>query len=95
MDNTMIAFILLFVSMFGSSMIQAKSLKDLDQDKKTTLIQLFAKSRFYFLGILLGILLLFFCSINFNGWHLLLLQVFILLYWLPILSYPVTLLIRS
>jgi len=66
MDNVTIAFIILFVSMFGSSMIQAKSLKDLDQDKKVTLIELFSKSRFYFLGILLAILLLFFCSIKFQ-----------------------------
>jgi len=66
MDNFMIAFVLLFGSIFISRIINEKATKKLDQDKKVALIDVFSNGRIYTFGILMGIIVLFFISMKFN-----------------------------
>jgi len=66
MDNFTIAFIIFFISILGSSAINAKAISTLNQTQKADLIDLFGKSRFFVLGVLGVILVLFFCSIKFQ-----------------------------
>jgi len=66
MDDFMIAFILLLVTMFISRTINEKANKKLDQNKKAELIDLFSKDRIYTFGALIVIIALFFVSLRFE-----------------------------
>jgi hypothetical protein len=50
MDNFMIAFVIVLVTMFVARTINEKATKKLDQGKKAELIDLFSNSRIYTTG---------------------------------------------
>jgi VIT1/CCC1 family predicted Fe2+/Mn2+ transporter len=66
MDNFMIAFIILMLTLFVSRMVNEKANKKLDQNKKAELIDVFSKGRVYTFGALIIIIALFFISLRFN-----------------------------
>lgn len=66
MNKFIISFIILFGTFFISRIIIEKATKKLDQDKKAALIDLFSKARVYSFGITIGLMILFWVSLNFN-----------------------------
>lgn len=66
MDNFTISFLGLLGCILISRAINEKAIKKLDQDKKSTLIDLFSNGSSYRLGILIGIVVLYFLSLKFN-----------------------------
>lgn len=66
MDNFMIAFVLLMLSVFASRLLSERAGKKLDQEKKAALVDLFSADRIWSYGILFGIVLLFFLSLKFG-----------------------------
>lgn len=62
----MIAFILLLGSTFLARTINDRANKNLNQDQKVALIDLFSNSRIYTFGLLIGIVALYFIGLRFN-----------------------------
>ena len=62
----MIAFLLILGLFFTSRAMNEKATKKLDQDKKAALIDLFSESRISTFGILIGIIIFFFISLEFK-----------------------------
>ncbi|MBS1507139.1 MAG: hypothetical protein JSS79_10885 [Bacteroidetes bacterium] len=69
MDNFMIGTIVLLISIFAARAISERAVKQLDQEKKVLLIDLFSDGKIFRSIILLLILVLFFVAIKFNLVH--------------------------
>ena len=66
MDNFMLAFIVLLVSMFSARKIVAGAMAKLEQNKKAELMDLFSKKSSTNMAILIGIVIIFFANIKFR-----------------------------
>lgn len=66
MDNQLIALLLLICIIYLSRAFIGISNKKLDQAKKAELIDLFSKDRFYTLGFLIIIIVLYIACLKFN-----------------------------
>jgi hypothetical protein len=92
MDNFMIGFVLILVTVFAARVISNRALKKLDQEQKAKLVDLFSGDNFLAYGILIGILVLFFLSLR-NEW--LDATMTYIIYFVAILSYMLILSYRS
>jgi hypothetical protein len=66
MDQIMIAFIVLIISVFISTTLNNKALLRLDAEKKLLFIELFTKNRTWNYLIILGILILYFLTLKYK-----------------------------
>jgi len=60
----MISFVLLLLAVFGARTILERANKHLDQEKKAQLIDLFSRNRIYNFALLVGLILLYFLSLE-------------------------------
>lgn len=66
MDSFMLAVVVLFLSIVLSRIINERANRKLDQEKKASLIDIFAKDRITSIGVLLGIIVLFFIGLKYT-----------------------------
>ena len=62
----MIAVVVLFLSIVLSRLINERANRKLDQEKKALLVDIFAKDRITSIGVLLGIIVLFFIGLKYT-----------------------------